>query len=467
MGTIAEQINYLAETKTAIKDALVAKGVSVADSDTFRSYAEKIGEIQSGGGESGGGSAAVVEKDVNFRDYDGTILYSYTKSQFLALSSLPELPTQKGLICQGWNYSFEDAKNYVSLYGILEVGANYITDDGKTRFYIKIADKGRMEVPIRFNQSVSNGVVIDWGDGSATQTISGTSSTIITHKYEDVGNYCITLNPQDDCIIYLAGSTSVGAMGAITDSNYVYQSMLRRVEYGKNITMLHTYAFCYCQALEAVSIPQNMTNVGAHAFDYCRSLRYLALPKNMTKINTYAFNYCSIQNISIPKSISAIDSYAFSNCTALRKAIMPGVTSIADYAFQTCEALSEVIMPNNISSISASAFYQCKAMTRVVMPQGLTSIKATAFRYCKSLPCVVMPKGVTSIASNAFSNCTSMAFYDFSNHASVPSLTSGAFASMPTDCKIVVPDSLYDSWIAAANWSTYASQIIKASEYNG
>ena len=31
MGTIAEQINYLAETKTAIKDALVAKGVSVAD----------------------------------------------------------------------------------------------------------------------------------------------------------------------------------------------------------------------------------------------------------------------------------------------------------------------------------------------------------------------------------------------------------------------------------------------------
>lgn len=52
MGTIAEQINYLAETKTAIKDALVAKGVSVADTDTFRSYAEKIGEIQSGGGES-------------------------------------------------------------------------------------------------------------------------------------------------------------------------------------------------------------------------------------------------------------------------------------------------------------------------------------------------------------------------------------------------------------------------------
>ena len=50
MGTIAEQINYLADTKTAIKEALVAKGVSVSEDATFRSYAEKIGEIQSGGG---------------------------------------------------------------------------------------------------------------------------------------------------------------------------------------------------------------------------------------------------------------------------------------------------------------------------------------------------------------------------------------------------------------------------------
>lgn len=52
MGTIAEQINYLAETKTAIKEAIVAKGVSVADYDTFRSYAEKIASIETGGGGS-------------------------------------------------------------------------------------------------------------------------------------------------------------------------------------------------------------------------------------------------------------------------------------------------------------------------------------------------------------------------------------------------------------------------------
>lgn len=48
MGTLVEKINYLKETKTAIKNAIVAKGVSVSDTNTFRSYAGKIGSIKVG-----------------------------------------------------------------------------------------------------------------------------------------------------------------------------------------------------------------------------------------------------------------------------------------------------------------------------------------------------------------------------------------------------------------------------------
>lgn len=48
MGTTADKINYLNGTKAAIKEAIVNKGVSVSDSDTFRSYAEKIGDIEGG-----------------------------------------------------------------------------------------------------------------------------------------------------------------------------------------------------------------------------------------------------------------------------------------------------------------------------------------------------------------------------------------------------------------------------------
>lgn len=49
MGTTAEKLAYLADTKTAIKDAIVAKGVEVPEGTTFRGYADKIGEIKSGG----------------------------------------------------------------------------------------------------------------------------------------------------------------------------------------------------------------------------------------------------------------------------------------------------------------------------------------------------------------------------------------------------------------------------------
>lgn len=49
MGTIADKLTYLQGTKSAIKDAIVAKGVSVENGTPFRDYATKIGEISGGG----------------------------------------------------------------------------------------------------------------------------------------------------------------------------------------------------------------------------------------------------------------------------------------------------------------------------------------------------------------------------------------------------------------------------------
>ena len=50
MATIAEQLTSLANTKTAIKQAIVDKGVAVTDDTPFSGYAAKIGEISGGGG---------------------------------------------------------------------------------------------------------------------------------------------------------------------------------------------------------------------------------------------------------------------------------------------------------------------------------------------------------------------------------------------------------------------------------
>lgn len=45
MGTLAEKVVYLNETKKLIKDALNDLGANIEESDTFRSYVGKINDI--------------------------------------------------------------------------------------------------------------------------------------------------------------------------------------------------------------------------------------------------------------------------------------------------------------------------------------------------------------------------------------------------------------------------------------
>lgn len=45
MSTLTDKLNYLNAIKGELKDAIVAKGVPVSDTDTFRSYADKISSI--------------------------------------------------------------------------------------------------------------------------------------------------------------------------------------------------------------------------------------------------------------------------------------------------------------------------------------------------------------------------------------------------------------------------------------
>ena len=58
---------------------------------------------------------------------------------------------------------------------------------------------------------------------------------------------------------------------------------------------------------------------------------------------------------------------------------------------------------------------------------------------------------------------------DFRNAAAVPALSNiNAFSNVPSTCKIVVPDALYNTWIAATNWSNadIKAMITKLSDYS-
>ena len=159
--SIASELTTLANNKAAIKAAIEAKNPTIPPTDNMSNWATSIDSIQSGG------SSPAKMNDVVFRDYDGTILHSYTKQEALALTQLPSLPTRTGLTCQGWNWTLQQMKDYVASYGKCEIGAMYTTDDGKTRIKLTIQDPKYTTIPIVFQQTVANGVKVNWGDGSA------------------------------------------------------------------------------------------------------------------------------------------------------------------------------------------------------------------------------------------------------------------------------------------------------------
>jgi hypothetical protein len=124
-------------------------------------------------------------------------------------------------------------------------------------------------------------------------------------------------------------------------------------------------------------------------------------------------------------------------------------------------------MGNGVTEIRESAFKDCSSLTDIALSNSLTKIGMDALAYCEQLTNIFIPAGVAKIPYRAFSGCSNMAFYDFSSHNSVPTLEGqNAFYKIPSDCKIIVPDALYNEWIVAQNWSAFVSNIIKKSEWD-
>ena len=171
-------------------DALELKGATIPATKNTYNLPTTIGTISTGGG-------SAEKKDVNFIDYDGSILHSYTAQEAQALTELPALPTHTGLTCQGWNYTLAQMKSCVSDVGTCCVGAMYVTDDGKTRLKITIDNDAYATIPLAFSQTASGGVEINWGDGSQVVTVSGTGDVTTSHTYTPnvyPATYDITLN---------------------------------------------------------------------------------------------------------------------------------------------------------------------------------------------------------------------------------------------------------------------------------
>lgn len=356
----------------------------------------------------GGETPEAPLSDVNFYDYDGKRVASYTAADFAALTEMPANPSHQGLTAQGWNWSLADAQAYVAAYGGLIIGQKYTTPDGSTKLFISLPSVVRMPLTLEIQQTVSEGVTIDWGDGSPTETAAGTGQLEVTHTYADKGEYVISLKVTSGALT-LGRSSSIGLLGNASNGLSFYANSLLYLVVGDN-TALSSYCLRAMRSLRGVASDSfNGSCV------YESAIPYVTVKETVSFNSSSFFTVYSLRYISLPKELTSISSSAFSQCNCL----------------------SEIWLPPTITAINTSAFSGCRSLPRVDIPDTVTTIGAEAFKGCASLKEVIV------------------------RPTTPPTIGTDVFADTPADLVIYVPHGKLATYQGATNWSSYASLMVE------
>ena len=385
----------------------------------------------------------LVDEKVNFYDYDGTLLHSYTVREAQALTELPTGVEHEGLTFSGWNWTLNDIK---ALNRAVNVGALYTTDTNATRIHIHL-ESGRTS-PV-LGLGVNGNVIVDWGDNTVS-TLEGTSIDTVqwteTHEYANPGDYVITLTASNRIGFLGTSEANTGgyilrhSSGADT-RNMAYLNAVRKVEIGDRVSKIGNSAFNGCYSLETVSVASTAVGIGDYAYYGCYSLKAVTIPTGTASIGARAFYNCyKLVSASIPKTVTTVEDYAFYNCHSMDAIAFPdGLSNLGAFALYSCGNLTSVIVPEGITSIGEKTFCYCTALITVDLPDTLTSIATNAFYDC-SVASIKIPNSVTSIGTNAFYNCNAMS--EITIPSGLATIEDGMLYSCASIKSVEIPDGI-------------------------
>lgn len=440
-------------------------------------------------------------ENVNFMDYDGTVLHSYTLDEINSMTDLPDLPTNMEYKAKMWNWTLDEIKEINEpvdvgviyqydndLVAILKVDvSDYIV--GNTT-YINVS-----RTNVRVNVSLS----IDWGDSNEPQLytfVGNSSGANITHVYNNIGNYKIIIKLISDDQDVRITPTVYSSNGSYNHSKFftkhgggfsssTYQSAgpwwlaVKEIILGSKCNM-PSYNLCYgYKNLEYFRTDDITYKIAYCSFYDCQNLKGSIIPRNTVIGSTSNYNLpsniyirCySMRFVSFPKTIStmSIKNSIFLNNYNIKKIILPdGITSLTGSFAENCYNLEYVYLPDTINSIGEKAFNNCNKLKKIRLSENITSIPNSCFSCCYELKKLNLPPSITSIGTYAF--CDSIGggsgigitTFDFSKFTQIPTVQTSSFNTHRL--KIIVPNNLYDEWITTSNWSTYIDYIVKANE---
>lgn len=157
------------------------------------------------------------EKEVNFYDYKGKRVFSYSASEAMALTELPVCPSDEFAEFLKWSEDLETVKMGLPL----DVGAYYTCPDGWcgiAKIDTNLKERGSREIYVMVGQRYKYNLkyIIDWGDGN-TEEVTTTQQddygvNRLYHIYNKAGEYVIKYKNAD-------GNSSKGTMDFLYRSN--------------------------------------------------------------------------------------------------------------------------------------------------------------------------------------------------------------------------------------------------------
>ena len=439
----------------ATADAIREKTGSQATIEwTEDGFADAIEDIPTGGG-GDSREDLTIPKDVDFIDFDGRLLYSYTAQEFLALTALPANPSYSGLTAQGWNWTLTDAKEYVGQWGALVIGQNYTTDDGKTRAYLHV---NQLQVDNAFPidvylQAVSSGSgTIYWGDGDTSAITSGTGYKRLSHTYASAGDYKIEIE-------ITSGTFSAGYhgswqnfIGGSANGNNTYGRLngsVYKIEIGSGFTGFGRQPFSWNVNLESVSIPTNITgfNDTGGPDGGClgtMAMKGIVFPAGFQGKNNNMFGNggtgFNLRYISVPKSATIFGIKETTTDLLLRKLTLPPQESAKpNIKLGYVRDLTHFVMPGTYNTL-IDGTCEGSLIKKFTIPATVTTLQTDCLIYNYFLEELhILPTTVPTM----------------NNTRALNGLSSNAVIYVPYS----EDHSILEAYQTATNWSTFASYM--------
>ena len=429
MSTLQENLDRIKNAKSAIKDAIIQKGIDVTDTEKIETYADKILQIKSGGGTT----------EIPEFDPDGPVTF----------------------------YRLDDiGDSYVSLGPNELPDIEYSTDKTTWKTYtskqkIKLGKGEYVQFKYKSGSATTdkNRFYIDGGLYNLYGLVKPLGKINKTKYYQ----YMFSNLPIIDASNLTLGDTN-NIAGITGNCAYMFQNCILLTGLPKITTKILSdscYMFMFQNCVSLKSIPNNYlptpnevkNNMYESMFSGCTGLT--TLPSNLITFDAYRdqgqylckgmFEGCTGLT-TLPSNLlpaTRLTSYCyesmFSGCTGLTTIpsnLLPA-TTLADncyqYMFYNCTSLTTV--PSNLLPATtliykcySNMFQGCTSLTTIPdLPATTLAVLCYEYMFCGCIRLTTLPSGLLP-ATTLANNCYQYMFYGCTSLTTIPKLPATTLA---------------------------------------